>query len=53
MTDNKGMEQEGNAQSTSREDLPERILLGNAAIALGAIRAGIHFASGYAGTPST
>jgi indolepyruvate ferredoxin oxidoreductase alpha subunit len=47
------MAQEGDAQSTSYKDLPERILLGNAAIALGAIRAGIHFASGYAGTPST
>ncbi|MDR3283924.1 MAG: indolepyruvate ferredoxin oxidoreductase subunit alpha, partial [Treponema sp.] len=30
-----------------------KLLLGNEAIALGAIRAGVRFASGYPGTPSS
>ena len=33
--------------------MSKRFLMGNEAIALGAIRAGVGFVSGYPGTPST
>ena len=36
-----------------RTYMATRLLMGNEAIALGAIRAGVNLASGYPGTPST
>jgi indolepyruvate ferredoxin oxidoreductase alpha subunit len=40
-------------QSILTASSQKQLLMGDAAIALGAIRAGIHYACGYAGTPST